>query len=512
MKDVFAKLSNVANFLPILLSLMLFGLPVAVWLDLRALTDESLETEITTIGEIIDAVRAFYADEILDRIDQDAGTVLFSHEFREMHNAIPIPATFSKELAGLISENSGNISYRFVSDYPFIGREEAQLDSFELAALKAFRDGLQTEFSTMSGSLFNRQMRIATPVFMGASCVACHNSHEQSPKKDWAEGDVRGIQSITSQRQLATNVFAFKYLIAYFLFAGTTSAFVLVIQQGQSRKITQFNTQLQATNATLEQTQSDLTDTLGRLEDDLENARQFQELALPQVFPRQDALDCASYYLPARHVGGDFFDIFALPGNRVGFVMADVSDKGVKAAFFAAITRSVLLDITSLELHPAEALSLVNQRLLAQNPSDLFVTMLYGIIEIDQNRLLFANCAHQTPMLRKANGATHALKVDPCIPVGLFEDIKPGIDEIQFCAGDTFIVFTDGVTDAGTHEGSAFGELRIADLLADPELISAKRIADDLKSKQQAHAPGDQFDDSAVLVIRKLPGVEKGDA
>ncbi|MEP1930629.1 MAG: SpoIIE family protein phosphatase [Hoeflea sp.] len=505
MNRIFDRFKNPANFLAILLSILLLGLPIAVWLDLRELTDEALTTENTTVGEIIDAVRSFYANEILGRIEPGGGDVQFTHEFRDVHHAIPIPATFSKELAGLISENDGNISYRFVSDYPFIGRGDNELDDFEIAALAAFRAGLQTEYREATGSLFNRKMRIATPVLMGKTCVACHNSHEQSPKKDWSAGEVRGIQAITSQRQLASNIFAFKYLLAYFLLAGTTSVFVLVTQQSQSRKIVDYNTRLKGTNIALEETQTELTDTLGRLEDDLENARQFQELALPQSFPRQEALDCASYFIPARHVGGDFFDIFELPGNKVGFVMADVSDKGVKAAFFAAITRSVLLDIATAERDPASALSLVNERLLTQNPSDLFVTMLYGIIEIDQNSLTFGNCAHQTPLLRKADGTTETLKVDPCVPVGLFPEIKPGKCHIPFAEGDTFIVYTDGVTDAGTHAGSAFGEARIMELIANPSLNSAVEMADQIRSSQQAHAPGDQFDDSAVLVIRRLP-------
>jgi serine phosphatase RsbU (regulator of sigma subunit) len=495
--------SNPASFLAVLFSILLLGLPVVTWLDLKTLTDDALMRENSSVGEIIDDVRSFYAVDILGRIQPGAGDVKFTHEFRKLDHAIPIPATFSKELAGLIEEHAGNISYRFVSDYPFIGRDDNDLDRFEIAALAAFRTGLQTKFKEESGTVFSRKVRVATPVLMGAACVSCHNSHEQSPKKDWLVNDVRGIQAITSERRIATNIFAFKYLIIYFLFAGSTSAFVLVTQRNQSRNIEGYNAQLKDTNSALEDTQKELTNTLDHLESDLENARQFQELALPQIFPRPKVLDCASYFVPARHVGGDFFDIFDLPENKVGFVMADVSDKGVKAAFFAAITRSVLLDITSIESDPATALAMVNERLLTQNPSDLFVTMLYGIIDIDKNRLTFGNCAHQTPLWRKADGATVGIKVEPCVPVGLFPGIKPGQCEIPFGEGDTFIVYTDGVVDAGTHEGSAFGEARIVELMSDTALTAASEMAEIIKSSQQAHAPDDLFDDSAVLIIRR---------
>lgn len=490
-------LKNSSRFLAALLFTLVMGLPAAVWLDMRSLTDEALLTESNNVSEIIDNVRNFYANDIIGRIKPGEGEVIFSHDFRNEHQAIPIPATFSKELAGLVGTSEQNIRYRFTSDFPFTGLEHDELNEFENSALTAFRDGLRTEFIKSEGGLFDRQVQIASPVIMTQSCVSCHNTHPLSPKKDWEVGDVRGLQTVSAGRNIASNAFAFKYLIAYFFLAGTTSVLVFFTQQRQSNRITQFNT-------ALEVSQTELEETLGRLEDDLDNARHFQELGLPQEFPKAGELDCASYFVPARQVGGDFFDVFALPSGKVGFVMADVSDKGVKAAFFAAVARSVLVDIANSENEPATTLTLVNERLGKQNPADLFVTMLYGIIDIEQETIHFSNCAHQTPVMRAADGTITALKVVPCIPVGIFPQVKPDQMRISFKHGDTFCVFTDGVTDAGTHTNDAFGEKRIMKLLSDKNLNNAQKMCDLIKKKQQSHAPEDQFDDAAFLAIRRI--------
>lgn len=486
-----------SRFLAVLLVTLVMGLPIAVWLDMRSLTDEALLTESNNVSEFIDNVRSFYADEIIERIKPDQGEVKFSHDFRNEHQSIPIPATFSKELAGLVGTSEKNIRYRFTSDFPFIGLGHDELNEFEKSALKAFRDGLRSEYIKTDGGIFDRRVQIASPVIMTQNCVSCHNKHPLSPKKDWQVGDVRGLQTVSAGRNIASSILAFKYLIAFFLLAGTTSILVLLTQQRQSKRISQVN-------IALEKSQTELKETLGRLEDDLDNARHFQELGLPQEFPKADALDCASYFVPARQVGGDFFDVFTLPSGKVGFVMADVSDKGVKAAFFAAVTRSVLVDIAIEENDPATTLTRVNERLCKQNPADLFVTILYGIIDVERDVLHFSNCAHQTPILRTSDGSVNALKVTPCIPVGIFPQVKPDQMHIPFTPGDTFCVFTDGVTDAGTHAGDPFGEGRIMKLLENQDLQNAQDMCDIIKAKQQSHAPDDQFDDAAFLAIKRI--------
>src|SRR2546422_6771758 len=106
--------------------------------------------------------------------------------------AIPIPATLSLELGRVISEQQANISYRFVSDFPFKNRTAHALDAFETRALVSLRDNPNQQPTQTSWSLLSDRVRHITPIIMGTTCVACHNTHPDSPKSDWKVGDIRG--------------------------------------------------------------------------------------------------------------------------------------------------------------------------------------------------------------------------------------------------------------------------------------------------------------------------------
>jgi adenylate cyclase len=228
-----------------LVTLLLVGLPLAVWLDLRNLSERLLNRQADEIGHIIDDVRNFYATNVVghlldaDRPDSRPG---------EMKDAIPIPATFSIELGHLISDRNDAVSYRFVSDFPFKNRAPHKLDEFERQALATFRATAAPRVVEVSGSIFDRSVRMATPVVMGQACVACHATHPDSPKRDWKVGDVRGIQVITMYQPLAANILAFKYLLIYFVFAASACAFFIIMQRRQSGLIQGLNHELAGAN------------------------------------------------------------------------------------------------------------------------------------------------------------------------------------------------------------------------------------------------------------------------
>lgn len=484
------------------LAILVLGLPVAVWLDLRELTREMLARQNAEAAEIVNEVRTFYSEEILARISESDGTVSFSHDFRTEHGTIPIPATFSIELGKMISGGHGFTAYAFISDYPFLGRERGPLDTFERNALAAFRSGRTDEIQQVSGGLFGRRMRFATPVMMNEGCVGCHNSHPESRKTDWRVGDVRGIQVFTSEQPLESGLFAFKYLFAYFLFAGGTSVLVLFTQHRQNRRIEETNTKLHASNVELAETQQALQTSFDLMEGDLEDARRFQHLMLPPTYPRPDRLEWATWYEPARHVGGDFFDVFELPGERIGIVIADVSDKGVKAAFFTAVTRSTLMDIAETCEEPMEVLRRTNDRLIQQNPSELFVTIIYGVIDLKTNRFSFANCGHPSPMLRHADGRVEELVCVPCLPLAVLTDLDVQPASAPFEPGDTLCLYTDGVTDSGAHRGDPFGLQGLEATIGMAEDTSATGLRDAVAATVAAHDGEAHFDDVALVVVR----------
>ena len=223
-------------------------LPVAVWLDLRSISDHALNTQANDLSSIISDIRSYYARNVVGRVLNSTVMTKPLSNYHDVEGAIPIPATMSIELGQVISAEQNNIRYRFVSDFPFTNRLPTALDAFELNALAAFRAGTGEAIYETTGSVFNRQIRLATPVIMGETCVACHNSHPLSPKTDWQVGDVRGIQEVLIDQSIAANIFSFKYLLIYFFCAATVGLTFAALQWRQAKTIWRMNRELEETN------------------------------------------------------------------------------------------------------------------------------------------------------------------------------------------------------------------------------------------------------------------------
>jgi len=237
----------------ILVVLGIAFLPIAVWLDLRRISDKNLRSQAAELNSVIDDIRFYYAKNVIARIADGAQATRALHNYRDVPGAIPIPATLSIELGQIISGRANNIGYRFVSDYPFTSRQTHQLDQFEKAAIAAFRQKGQTKeiISEATGTIFNRRIRAAVPVVMGGACVNCHNSHQESPKRDWKVGDVRGIQIVSIGQSIAGNLQSFQFLIAYLIIAGAIGTTFSALQWRQARTFRQLNGELEEANSFL---------------------------------------------------------------------------------------------------------------------------------------------------------------------------------------------------------------------------------------------------------------------
>ncbi|HVP88158.1 MAG TPA: adenylate/guanylate cyclase domain-containing protein [Casimicrobiaceae bacterium] len=231
-----------------LVGLLLLGLPLAVWLDLRNLTDAALQRQANDLNSLVTSVRNFYASNVVARVLAAPEKTQVSHMYATIPGAIPIPATLSLELGRVISEQQRNITYRFVSDFPFKNRAPHDLDAFERTALVKLRADPKTLVTDVSDTLFTHRVRLAAPIVMGAACVACHNAHPESPKHDWKIGDVRGIQEVSIVQPLAANVFSFKYLLLYFLLVAITGITFILVQRRQARQINGMNRDLESAN------------------------------------------------------------------------------------------------------------------------------------------------------------------------------------------------------------------------------------------------------------------------
>ncbi|MEQ8354499.1 MAG: adenylate/guanylate cyclase domain-containing protein [Kiloniellaceae bacterium] len=228
-------------------------LPVAVWLDLRNLADETLQSQASGLNAVISDIRGYYARNVVGRVLESPDKTLPLHNYHDVPGAIPIPATLSIELGEVIGAKEGIVAYRFVSDYPFANRAAHALDAFERDAIESFRRERRPEAtrSEITGSIFNRRVRVAAPVILGGSCVACHNRHPESPKHDWQVGDVRGIQAITVEQPVAANLFTFKFLLLYLFCAGAAGVTFVVLQSRQARAMRRMNDELETANSFL---------------------------------------------------------------------------------------------------------------------------------------------------------------------------------------------------------------------------------------------------------------------
>ena len=232
-------------FLVLLVIALVAGLPIAVWLDLSNLSDAALYRQAADLNSVITSIRGYYASNVVDRVLASPGSTEVVHNYESVPGAIPIPATLSLELGRVLGEQQHDISYRFFSDYPFKNRPPHDFDTFEKRALSELRADPSREVTDSTRTILTDRVRLIVPVIMEASCVGCHNSHPESPKRDWKVGDVRGIQEVIISQSIAANLFSFRYLLIYFALIGTAGLCFLLLQRRQTVLIEGMNRQLE---------------------------------------------------------------------------------------------------------------------------------------------------------------------------------------------------------------------------------------------------------------------------
>jgi adenylate cyclase len=227
---------------------VLAGLPIAVWLDMRNLSEQALRGQAAELMMMIDGIRGYYAGNVVARVLANGGTTHVVPDYVDVPGGIPIPATLSLELGSVIGKGNDNIRFRFFSDYPFRNRAPHAFDEFERQALATLRQAPNTRVYDVSGSIFDRSVRLVAPIIMDAACVNCHNAHPQSPKRDWKVGDVRGIEEFIVRQPIAAHIFAFKWLLGYFVLVTAIGLAFIGLQRHQSGVIRRFNRELGRAN------------------------------------------------------------------------------------------------------------------------------------------------------------------------------------------------------------------------------------------------------------------------
>jgi len=244
-----------------------------------------------------------------------------------------------------------------------------------------------------------------------------------------------------------------------------------------------------------------------RRRDEMQAAASIQSSILPRPLPRDGALaaiDLHAEMHPAREIGGDFYDYFPLGDSHLALTVADVSGKGIPAALFMAVSRTVLRSGERGD-DMAPDMERANRLLAAENAAAMFVTAFHGVLDIETGALRYCNAGHNPPYVLRAAGGIETLSATG-IPFGVMEDMPYRIAEIQLEAGDTLFLFSDGITEAFNPEGEEFGTLRLETALQAARGKAAAALVADVLAATTAFAAGaEQSDDITALALVYQP-------
>jgi sigma-B regulation protein RsbU (phosphoserine phosphatase) len=246
-------------------------------------------------------------------------------------------------------------------------------------------------------------------------------------------------------------------------------------------------------------------DKLVSIQNELKVASTIQQSILPASFPDTRRFQLYGNMEAAQDVGGDFFDVIALDRGRVGLVMADVSGKGVPAAMFMMTCRTLVKGVAIGLLNPGEVLEEVNNLLCEENETTQFVTVLYAVYDPESGSLTYASGGHDAPLVLRRDGRTELLELTEGIALG----VEPGFKYQQrreiLEPGDVAVLYTDGITEAQTEEGTLFGVDGLSDALESTTVdrTPAETIDHVFATTRKYMGDAPQFDDITCLVIRR---------
>ncbi|MFN1834780.1 PP2C family protein-serine/threonine phosphatase [Balneola sp. MJW-20] len=208
---------------------------------------------------------------------------------------------------------------------------------------------------------------------------------------------------------------------------------------------------------------------LEAVQTDLETAARIQHKILPQdnpAFPGRNEFNVYGEMHTARQVGGDFYDYFLLDDDHLGFVIGDVSGKGVPASIYMAVSRTMLKAIASQIEDPAECLSTVNTMLIPESDLTTFVTVFYGVLDLNSGLVKYCNGGHNLPYVIRKDGTVEEVENTSGLLLGKIEPIEYETKELKLEPGDKFLLFTDGVTEAMNELEDMYEEPRLEEFLA----------------------------------------------
>lgn len=243
------------------------------------------------------------------------------------------------------------------------------------------------------------------------------------------------------------------------------------------------------------------------LQKELDIARVIQEAMLPNSTApfTEKGIEIAGKMLPAKEIGGDFYDYFALDHENLALFIADVSGKSISACLYMVVTKSILRALSRRKLTPIEVITQMNELLSTDNLSNMFVTGFYAVLNVRTGELAYCNAGHNPPYIISANGTTTPLNSTRSIALGV-ED-PPAIAYVvknhTLSEGDSLFLYTDGITEAMNPQGDLFGESRLENILIKSGNTSCSGRVEEVIAGVKNFADGAaQSDDLTLLTVR----------
>jgi len=483
---------------------------------------EMLKHRAHSIAAQVMADRQYYGAVVVPRVGDLKGSL--GADYRDIHGRFPLPATFVREVSEQLGRSGDGYVTRLISPWP-INKEMGPKDSFENDGFASLAHSPGDPFvrtDTVEGRAVMRVLM--ADVATSTSCVSCHNAHPQSPKRDFHLYDVMGgleviipmDQYLAESRQDMAMALGGGLVLCFLVLGivsigtqwtvtrplahiaermsqfmrqqpdeqvsaqtpalprGDEAAYLAQSFSKMASVIRSQQTALQEANVSLEQRVQERTAELRRttaekerIGSELRIASEIQKSILPRTFPPfPDRADFEIYAttIPALEMGGDFYDFFLIDDKRLGVVIADVSGKGVPAAIFMAVSRSLLKATALASVSPSACLEHVNRLLCPDNDSAMFVTVFYGILHTESGELEFSNGGHNVPYI---------IGHDRIVPVGqpagtalgIVDDARYHTNRMSLNAGETLVLYTDGVTEAMDTHGYLFSTPRFEQTL-----------------------------------------------
>ena len=261
--------------------------------------------------------------------------------------------------------------------------------------------------------------------------------------------------------------------------------------------------------------QLELAKRASQMEEDLELAREFQQAFMRRQYPTlppdtdeaSSALRFGHISRPSGAVGGDFFTLVPVSPTKIGIFISDVMGHGVRSALIVATARGLVEELRDVADDPAAFLGAFNRDLsaiLKQTGQTAFVTAIYAVIDIEAATMLSANAGHPRPIsLHRATQAVEKLQLAPGLrgpALGLFDDYQYEVDSLQLAEGDTFVLYTDGLSEAENEEGTPFDSPRIEEVIRDHQDLPLSEMLEEVVDHCKEFCGTADFDDDICMV------------